>query len=326
MSLKPAFWLALFTAAVIALAPVLAEARAGGGSSVGSRGTRTFNSAPATPTAPQSRPVERSITQPQQQPTRPAAPMPQAQPSFFGSHPFMSGLMGGLIGAGIGGLLFGHGFFGGGLGFGGFAGILGLLLQIGIVVLLVRLAIGFFRNRAAGRERPNFAYATADDMHVRSSAQPLYAAAAGGAGSGQGPAASRDEIGITDADYAAFEQLLVAIQKAWSNRDLAAFRRCLTPEMLSYFSEKLSANASAGIENRVEDVHFETGDLAEAWSDGDLQYATVAMRWSALDYTVRADTGVLVEGRAGERVEATEIWTFVRAPGGRWLLSAIQQT
>jgi predicted lipid-binding transport protein (Tim44 family) len=50
------------------------------------------------------------------------------------------------------------------------------------------------------------------------------------------------------------------------------------------------------------------------------------MRWSARDYTVRADTGVLVEGRAGERVEATEVWTFVRAPGGRWLLSAIQQT
>src|SRR5258708_17551980 len=114
---KPALWLALLTAAVIALAPVLAEARAGGGSSMGSRGTRTFNSAPATPTAPTSRPVERSMTQPQQ-PSRPLAPAPLAQPSFFRSHPFMSRLMGGLIGAGIGGLLFGHGFFGGGFGLG----------------------------------------------------------------------------------------------------------------------------------------------------------------------------------------------------------------
>ena len=44
----------------------------------------------------------------------------------------MSGLMGGLIGAGIGGLLFGHGmFFGGSLGFGGF---LGFLLQIFLIV------------------------------------------------------------------------------------------------------------------------------------------------------------------------------------------------
>jgi predicted lipid-binding transport protein (Tim44 family) len=318
MSLKPALWLALFFAAVIALAPALAEARAGGGSSVGSRGTRTYNSAPATPTAPQSRPVERSMTQPQQ-PARPVAPM-QPQPSFFGGHPFMSGLMGGLIGAGIGGLLFGHGFFGGGFGF-GFAGLLGLLLQVVIVVLLVRFAMNFFRKRAAG-ERTNFAYATADDMQARPT-QPVYDTGRGGPARG---AASRDEIGITDADYADFERLLVGIQKAWSERDLASFKRYLTPEMLSYFSEKLSANSSAGIENRVEDVQFETGDLAEAWSDGDLQYATVAMRWTARDYTVRADTGVLVEGRAGDRVEATEVWTFVRAPGSRWLLSAIQQT
>jgi predicted lipid-binding transport protein (Tim44 family) len=28
----------------------------------------------------------------------------------------------------------------------------------------------------------------------------------------------------------------------------------------------------------------------------------------------------------GERSEVTELWTFMRAPGGSWLLSAIQQT
>ncbi len=32
----------------------------------------------------------------------------------------------------------------------------------------------------------------------------------------------------------------------------------------------------------------------------------------------------IVEG--GERSEATKLWTFMRAPGGSWLLSAIQQT
>ena len=60
---------------------------------------------------------------------------------------FASGLMGGLIGAGIGGLLFGHGFMGGGgLGFGGF---LGFLLQIGLVVLAVSLLVRWFRRRQA---------------------------------------------------------------------------------------------------------------------------------------------------------------------------------
>ena len=40
---------------------------------------------------------------------------------------FMSGLMGGLLGAGLAGLLFGHGFMGRRDGFGGF---FGFLLQI----------------------------------------------------------------------------------------------------------------------------------------------------------------------------------------------------
>ena len=317
MSSKPALWLTLLLAVIVCLAPALAEARAGGGrTSMGSRGSRTYSTVPATPTAPQSRPVERSVT-PQPSPAfRPAAPV-AARPSFFGAHPFLGGLMGGLVGAGIAGLLFGHGFFGAGL---GLAGVLGLILQLAVIAILVRLAIGFFRG-AYAPERRSFAYATADDAAPRPG-DPFTARSGSGAG---GTAASRDEIGITGADYAEFERLLVLIQGAWSDRNVDTLRRYITPEMVAYFSEKLSANASAGIENRVEDVRFETGDLAEAWNDGDLQYATVAMRWSARDYTVRADTGVLVEGRNTERVEATETWTFVRAPGGRWLLSAIQQ-
>ncbi|MBV8535123.1 MAG: TIM44-like domain-containing protein [Alphaproteobacteria bacterium] len=314
MSFKPTLWLTLLLAVFVCLAPTLADARAGGGSSVGSRGTRTYNSVPSTPTAPQSQTIQRSVT-PQPSPAvRPAAPA--MQPGIFGGHPFMSGLMGGLIGAGLAGLLFGHGFFGYGL---GFAGIIGLLLQLALVALLIRLAMSYFRSRPYAVERRNFAYATADDSGPHG--KP-YAASAGGGG---GAPAARDEIGITGSDYAEFERLLVAIQTAWSGGDIDVLRRHITPEMLSYFSEKLSANTSAGIENKVEDVRFEAGDLAEAWNDGDLQYATVALRWSARDYTVRADTRVPVEGDSAERVTATEVWTFVRAPGGRWLLSAIQQ-
>jgi predicted lipid-binding transport protein (Tim44 family) len=316
MSSKPALWFTLLLAVVVCLAPALAEARAGSGASMGSRGSRTYNSVPATPTAPQSSPLNRSLT-PQPSPTyRPAAPMPARAP-FFSSHPFFGGLMGGLIGAGLVGMLFGHGFFGYGM---GFAGMLGVLLQLALVFLLVRVAMGVFRSRMFASERRSFAYATADDGGP--SGHPFSARSSAATGNGTG---RRDEIGVTGEDYGEFERLLVAIQGAWSDRNIDALRRSVTPEMVSYFSEKLSANASAGVENRVEDIRFEAGDLAEAWNDGDLQYATVAMRWSARDYIVRSDTGLLVEGRNSERVEATEVWTFVRAPGGRWLLSAIQQ-
>jgi predicted lipid-binding transport protein (Tim44 family) len=93
--------------------------------------------------------------------------------------------------------------------------------------------------------------------------------------------------------------------------------------MLSYFSEDLAANASKGVVNRVSDVKLLQGDLAEAWRESDTDYATVAMRYSLNDQTVDRDSGRVVEGGPDE---AAEVWTFLRARGGHWLVSAIQQT
>ena len=50
------------------------------------------------------------------------------------------------------------------------------------------------------------------------------------------------------------------------------------------------------------------------------------MRFSLIDQTVERASGRVVEGDPVRPVEATELWTFRRAPGGPWLLSAIQQT
>jgi predicted lipid-binding transport protein (Tim44 family) len=62
------------------------------------------------------------------------------------------------------------------------------------------------------------------------------------------------DLDITTADKAAFQQLLTDIQTAWSTQDLAALKRFVTPEMLTYFSTALAENASQEIENHVEDV------------------------------------------------------------------------
>src|SRR5262249_1002748 len=72
----------------------------------------------------------------------------------------------------------------------------------------------------------------------------------------------------------------------------------------------------------VSDVKLLQGDLAEAWREGDTDYATVAMRFSLNDETVDRDSGRVVQGGPDE---ATEVWTFMRVRGGHWLVSAIQQ-
>jgi predicted lipid-binding transport protein (Tim44 family) len=131
-----------------------------------------------------------------------------------------------------------------------------------------------------------------------------------------------DEVGLTPDDFNAFENILGEVQSAYSAEDLARLRRQVTPEMLSYFSEELSANASKGVVNRIFDVKLLQGDLAEAWREG-ADYATVAMRFSLNDETLDRDSGRVLQGGPDE---ATEVWTFMRVRGGHWLVSAIQQS
>lgn len=320
-----------FAAVVVALAVALsasgADARAGSSSSSGSRGTRTYTPPPATSTAPTTAaPMERSMTTPTApRPATPqAAPAPAPSRGLFGGG-FMSGLMGGLIGAGIGSLLFGGGFFSG---LGSFAGILGFILQIVLVVALVRLALRFFRGRNAN---PAPAYANAGEP-LRREGGPMEGGPLGGLGGGigGGPGGGgprpRDEVGIGPQDYQEFERLLGSIQLAYAAEDLATLRGMVSPEMLSYFSGDLAANASRGVANRISDVRLLQGDLSEAWREGGTEYATVAMRFSLIDVTVDRATGRVVEGNPNQPAEAVELWTFVRSQGGRWILSAIQQT
>src|ERR1700712_958473 len=121
------------------LVPTLADARAGSSGSMGSRGSRTFSAPPSTNTSPgMAQPMQRSIT----------PNTPSASPGFGGAAAparsgFMSGMMGGLLGAGLIGMMFGGGMFSGMSGFGGF---FGLLIQIVLVVFLVRLALRWFRR------------------------------------------------------------------------------------------------------------------------------------------------------------------------------------
>jgi Tim44-like domain len=132
------------------------------------------------------------------------------------------------------------------------------------------------------------------------------------------------QVLIAKSDYDAFERLLGDIQAAYSAEDRSAPRAKVTPEMMSYFSEQLAGNASRGLINRVTNVKLLQGDLAEAWGEGDTDYATVAMKFALKDSMVERASGRTVEG--GEQNEVTELWTFMRARGGNWLLCAIQQT
>ena len=279
-----------------ALGTVPAEARLGGGHSFGSRGSFSFSSPRSTTLAPGAAPLERS----------------QAQMGGYGMRggggynrrPFMSGLLGGFIGAGIFGLLLGGGFMHMGLGFGG---LFGVLLQLLILFFIVRwlmrrfLGGGVAPARQPGTPQPSiFGPAPAQASQVA----PLQ---------------------LIPSDRQAFAQCLVYVQQAWGAGDLNAIAQAATPEMMGYFRDQLATLSRQGLRNRVANVSVDGMELSQAWSEGETDYATVAMRFSMLDVTEDA-AGRVVDGSATVRALVTEIWTFTRRRGGHWILAAIQQT
>ena len=313
--------LALAASLAILAAPV-ADARPGGGSSggFGSRGTRTYSPPAATATSPgAAAPIQRSQTQPGPGLNNPGMnAAPQAAPG----RRFGGGFFAGLLGAGLLGALVGGGLFGG---LGGIASFLGLLFQIGLLVLIVAFAVRWFRRRQGGE--PAMAGASSYGRSPLNGAGPQGVGGPGmarqgmGGMGGSGPAPSRP-VAIEQADYQAFERTLTEVQTAYGREDVGALRALATPEMVGYFEEELRANAARGVVNRISDVKLLQGDLSEAWSEGPVEYATVAMRYALRDTTLDRRSNAVVENGPSE---AKEFWTFVRERGGRWALSAIQQ-
>ncbi len=118
-----------------------ADARIGGGFSIGSRGSRTFSAPPSTSTAPgTASPFNRTFSQP-------GSPGASTVGGGFFNRPgggMLRGLAAGFLGAGLLGMLFGGGLFGG---LGGLSSLFGLILQIGLIVIVVRMAMSWWQRR-----------------------------------------------------------------------------------------------------------------------------------------------------------------------------------
>jgi hypothetical protein len=327
------FCLGLVTAPLI-MAPHSAEARAGwtsrGYSSMGSMGSQTYNYNGGSA-------INRSVT--------PYSSSPSYGGGYGGAyggygygggyggfHPFWSGLAGGLFGGWLGSMLFPHwGMgYGGGFGYGGGwgGGFFSIIIWLVLIYFGWRLFRGFFHGTWGSGFGGGYGPAAGPGVGFNSS--PWGGGTMGGGPGpvgygGPAPGPAMQQIPVTPSDQTAFEAVLKAVQGAWGKADLATLRHYVTPEMLSYFSEELSENNSQGLENHVEDVDFIEGDVREAWSEGNLEYATVVMHWRARDWVSRTDSNAVVEGDPKNPSDAREMWTFARSPGGHWLLSAIQQ-
>jgi predicted lipid-binding transport protein (Tim44 family) len=316
MSFRPFVALGAVLAALVLIVSDL-EARPSSGGSFGSRGSRTFSAPTTTPTAPNAAaPIQRTLTQPAAPSTATGLAGQGAKPGFFNRPGLIGGLFAGFLGAGLLGMLFGNGLFGG---LGGFASVLGLIIQIALVVVVARLIWTWWQRRQG------LATASGPALRVVPDNSRSYGATGPTGGSVPQSGNAGDAIKLGKGDFDDFERLLSEVSLAYGAEDDARLRTLATPEMAGYFSEQFANNVSRGVINKISGIKLLQGDLAEAWREGDSDYATVDMRYAITDTTVERAGGRVVEG-ADAPQEVTEVWTFLRPRGGGWTLSAIQQT
>ena len=296
-----------------------AEARAGGGRSMGSRGTRSYSQPVAPPSQAPSRQYAPS------QPVGQTPPYQQPSRGMFGN--FGSSLLGGMAGGMLGGMLFRSLGFGGGYGAGGGG--------IGLFEILLLAGIGYLIYRFVKKKREN-------EVINGQSAKVININDYQSQGQSQGqmsyqPAGDELEEGLSHVrqmdpsfDEKRFNDnvmdVFFKIQGAWMNRDLSSVTGLLTDEMRGILQGDLDTLLREKKVNRLENIAVRSVEISEAWQESGKDFITAMIYANLLDYTTDDTTGAVVSGSKTDPVKFEEYWTFTRPVGNNpWKLSGINQ-
>ncbi len=309
-----------------------AFARAGGGRSSGSRGSRP--SGPSRSYSPPSQPKsDPGSSGAQMRPTNP-------QPGLFqqlSSGGFLRGLAGGLMGGLLGSMLFrGLGFAGTGGGFGGGIGLFEILLGAALLFGVYwyfksRRRVELARNESNAGTQYCYGSPTYDSYAAGPTQMP------GTEGPGASSQRSDVDLGLQHIsqvdptfDEVVFREIssdiFFKIQAGWANRDLEPVKGLLTPEVFSTLRTDVGELRREKKVNRLENIAVRSVDLVEVWQESGSDYITVRFLANILDYTIDETTGQVISGSKVDPVKFEEYWTFTRPVGNHpWKLSAIQQ-
>ncbi|MSP39965.1 MAG: Tim44 domain-containing protein [Deltaproteobacteria bacterium] len=301
-----------------------ADARAGGGSSGGFRGSRSTQ-APSRSPNPAAQP--RRDPTPPQQAQQPAPMMPQ-------SGGFMRGLGTAVLGGFLGSMLFsglaGAGGFGGGLG-GGLGGS-----GFGMMEILLFGGLAFFLYRkyksSQAMAAPGVGSMQYQDTGYQAPMPSNY--------SNNPPV--QENLPLNGIDYRSLtmmdrsftpeqfnktaQDLFFKIQGAWNKQDLPTLRGLCGGELMKTWDDEIAQLKTRGQKNRMENIALRGSEITEVWTENGEDFITVRLFANLLDYTVD-DKGAVINGSDANAVEFEEFWTFSRPVGpNSWKLTAVQQS
>ena len=298
------------------LFPLDAEARMGGGRSMGSRGFRSFSA----PSSPSSIPTSPSR---QYNSSNSSSPFQQRQ-----SGGFLRSMAGGVVGGMLGGMLFRS------LGMSGFGGMGGGGIGFFEILLIGLIGYGIWRYIAKKKIEntitPQFNYGR--------EASSNYASQPGAAYTDNPPDRGNEvdnALGQIRSMDPAFEvqkfhdmcmDIFFKVQGAWANRDMTTVRNLFTNEMFGIIqgdAEDLKRNKKI---NRLDNIAVRTVEITEAWQESGSDFITVRFYANLLDYTIDETSGQVLAGSKTDPVKFVEFWTFTRPVGNNpWQLSALSQ-
>lgn len=295
-----------------------AEARAGGGRSGGSRGSRSYDS-PAQSTPGYSGQARRDSM----------APSPQSSPLAPQTGGFMRGLGTAVLGGFLGSMLFSglaHAGGFGGLGGSGF-GMFEMLLLAGLGYFLYRRFMtpaaatgsGSMQYQRTNNQAPtNLGYQSPTSAPVQET-----------------PSTNRiDYRTLTALDHnftpeqflKTAQDLFFKVQGAWNKQDTTTLRSLCGNELMQTWEQELDNLRTRGQQNKMENIALRESEITEVWTESGEDYITVRLLANLLDYTVDAKSGAVITGSDSDPIQFEEYWTFSRPVGpNSWQLSAVQQ-
>jgi predicted lipid-binding transport protein (Tim44 family) len=123
----------------------------------------------------------------------------------------------------------------------------------------------------------------------------------------------------TDFFYGRVNEMFIAIQYAWMNRNMEPVRRFLADQQFTVLQAGVQELVLKGRINMLESIHIVHIDPVSVTREGDYDSVKLAITANCIDYTIDERTKEVVNprelGDGKTPTQFTEHWTFLRKSG-----------
>ncbi len=121
--------------------------------------------------------------------------------------------------------------------------------------------------------------------------------------------------------YGRVNEMFIAIQYAWMNRNMEPARRFLSDQQFPILDQGVKEYIQNGTINKLQSIHIDSIQPVSVEKEGDFDIAKLLITATAIDFTVDERTGALVnpkelgDGKTPKTFQ--EYWTFIRKVGAQ---------